>query len=110
MKFIMTSIVACLLPLSVFAEVPAIETTKIARALINNPKIVSQLKANNSDYLNDAQITEVKPGVFEYTLVFTRQCFCEPSTATVSILEDLTPTYAHGPIKYSSSMKIKTEK
>ena len=87
---------------------PNHETTQITRALINNPSLVQKLKANNSTNLVDVEITETKPGVFQYTLVFNRQCECIPSTATLHILEDLTQTYADGPIKYTTSISIKT--
>ena len=107
MKLILTSIAAILVSLSAFAGVPSQETAQVVRVLVNNADIVSQLKANNSDTLSDIQIDQVKRGVNQYTLVFNRSCFCLPSTATVSILEDLTPTYVDGPIKYTSSISIK---
>lgn len=96
-----------LLSVSAFAAQPSQETFQVTRALVNNPKIVTQLQANNSANLVDMQITLVKPGIFQYNLVFNRQCKCAPSTAYVKILEDLTPTYYDGPIKYTSSITIK---
>lgn len=93
---------------SALAARPVDETSKVVRALVNNPEIVQQLKQNNSPHLEDVQISTVKSGVFQYRLVFTRQCECIPSTATVSILEDWTPTYSDGPIQYASSIEIKT--
>ena len=107
MKILITSIVTALLSLSAFASAPSQGTAQIVRALVNNAEIVRQLKANNSDTLSDVQISEVRQGVFQYNLVFNRSCECSPSTATVSILEDLTPTYADGPINYTSSIFIK---
>lgn len=108
MKLFFVTIVALAISTSALAASPNEETAKVARALVNNSNIVQQLKTNNSANLVDVQITEVKPGVFQYSLVFNRQCECVPSTATVSILEDLTPTYTDGPIKYTSSIDIKT--
>jgi hypothetical protein len=107
MKMIL-ALCAVLVSMSAFAAAPSQETAQVARALINNTDIVKQLKDNGSANLVDLQITQVKQGVFQYNLVFNRQCECVPSTATVSILEDLTPTYADGPIKYTSSISIKS--
>jgi hypothetical protein len=91
-----------------FAEAPSQETAQVARALVNNSEIVSQLKAGGTTDLADVKITTVKPGVFQYTLVFKRKCECVPSTAVVSILEDVTPTYMDGAIEYKSSVQIKS--
>jgi hypothetical protein len=94
--------------LSAFAGAPSQELAQVTRALVNNPDLVSQLKANNSANLADVKISQVRPGVIQYDLVFNRQCECVPSTASVSIVEDLTPTYADGSIEYTSSIKIKS--
>ncbi len=107
MKFISTALLTVVLSTSALAAAPSPETAQLVRALVNNADILSKLKANASDHLADLQITQIKQGVFHYNLIFNRQCECLPSTATVSILEDLTPTYVDGKIKYTSSISIK---
>lgn len=113
MKTFLTLVCVTLMSVSAFAEfpVPMVEpseqTVRVVRALVNNPDIVSQLKANRSDTLSAIQILEVKHDVFKYTLIFDRSCFCSASRATVSILEDHTPTYTDGAIEYTSSISIK---
>ncbi len=101
--FILTS---ALMPIKALAEVPSREAIQIARILINSPEIVTQLKANFSDHLAKIEIKEQERHVIRYHLRFVRQCECIPSTAEVTIIEDLRPTEVDGPAKYSSSIKI----
>jgi hypothetical protein len=95
-------------PLFSFANAPSLEVTQVTRALINSPQIVLQLQKNNSSHLSDLKITTLGQGVFQYDLIFIRNCECIPSTASVRIFEDLTPTYYDAPALYSSTIKIKT--
>jgi hypothetical protein len=96
-----------LAPVSALAGTASPETIALARALVNNSDIVTQLDKAGTDYLQQYETTTVKPGVTQYKLVFTRQCMCIPATATVDILEDVTPTYRDGAIEYKSSITIK---
>lgn len=106
MKTLMTLITSLFASVSLMAMTPSRELVQVTRALVNNPSIVAQLKKNNSDHLSDYKIKAIKQGVYQYELVFKRQCECMPSTATVTIIEDLTPTYSDGAIKYQSSVAI----
>ncbi|MES3039087.1 MAG: hypothetical protein V4736_14365 [Bdellovibrionota bacterium] len=106
MKSVLVTLASLAVSVSAIAGAPSAETARVTRALINNPGITSELKKNNSANLVDVQITEVKPGISQYNLVFVRQCECIPSTAKVSIFEDITPTFADGAIKYSTSIEI----
>lgn len=90
------------------AAQPSDQTMRVARILSSNPEIAQKLGNNISTHLVNVEMKEVKPGVFDYKLVFIRSCECIPSTATVTVLEDLTPTYADGPIEYSWDIEIKT--
>lgn len=93
---------------SVFAKEPNRELMQITRALINNPDIIQKLNKNNSSNLSEYKVTAIAQGVYKYDLVFTRKCHCIPSTANVSIIEDMTPTYADGAPKYKSTIRIKS--
>jgi hypothetical protein len=91
------------------AEVPTRETMQVARVLINSPEIVQKLKANISEHLTNFEVKELERGVLRYNLRFVRQCECLPSTAEVTIIEDLRPTEIDAPAKYTSSIKITRE-
>src|SRR4051812_39695117 len=98
----------CLMFVSVSASAdPTQEMRQMTRALINNVDIVKQLKENETSFMGQFKMTEVKQGVFQYDFVFSRSCECMPATATVSILEDMTPTYSDGAPEYKSSIQIK---
>lgn len=86
---------------------PSRELEQITRALISNPNIVQQLNKNNSPHLSEYKIQAVGQGKYKYDLVFARKCHCIPSTAFVSIMEDMTPTYADGAPRYKATIKIK---
>ena len=107
MKALLTLAITLLTSYSISALTPSRDLAQVTRVLVNNPTIVNQLKKNNSDHLSDYKITALKPGVYQYDLVFTRQCECIPSTALVTIIEDMTPTYADGPIAYKATILIK---
>jgi hypothetical protein len=106
MKFLFLA----LLPLSAAAAAPSAETLAITRALVNNSAIVAQLDKAGTDHLSELETTELKPGVNQYKLVFTRNCMCIPATATVDIVEDVTPTYRDGAIEYKASISIKQQR
>ncbi len=91
-----------------FADTPSAELVKVTRALINSPEIIAQLNKNNSAHLDDVKITAVDESVFQYELVFVRNCECIPSTATVKISEDLRPTQYDGSAIYKSTIEIQT--
>lgn len=93
---------------SATAKQPSRELEQITRALISNPNIVQQLNKNNSPHLSEYKIQAIGQGKYKYDLVFTRKCHCIPSTANVSILEDMTPTYADGAPKYKATIKVKS--
>ena len=107
MKTQILAILIALSPFSALAETPSKDLFQVTRALVSNPEIVNQLHKNNTAALVDVKMEEVSRDVNRYQLVFHRNCFCQPLTATVSILEDLTPTYRDGPIKYTSSVDFK---
>jgi hypothetical protein len=109
MKTFSATIILSLISALASAATPSDQTAKVVRALVNNPNIVSQLKASGADHLTDLQIKETKPGIFQYNLVFERICHCAPLKSTVRILEDVTPTYADGLIKYESSISAGPE-
>jgi len=88
------------------AETPSRELMQITRALISNPNIVQQLNKNNSPHLSEYKVKAIGQGVYKYDLVFVRKCHCLPSVAKVSIIEDMTPTYADGAPKYKSSVRF----
>ena len=107
MKALVTLAITFLASYTLLAITPSRDLAQVPRVLVNNPAIVNQLKKNNSDHLSDYKITEIKPGVYKYDLVFIRQCECLPSTAAVTIIEDMTPTYSDGPIAYKATILIK---
>ena len=107
MKNLITLLVLVLTSISALAVMPSRELSQISRVLVNNPTIVDQLNKNNSAHLADYKITSPKYGVYQYDLVFKRQCLCLPSTALVTVIEDLTPTFADGAIKYQVTVTIK---
>jgi len=107
MKYLMLA--ALLTTASAFAAPPSAETHQVTRALLNNSDIVEKLQENNSTNLIDVEISQEKPGVNNYRLLFNRACFCLPSSALVRIREDMTPTYRDGPIEYRSSIEIRNE-
>lgn len=88
------------------ASTPSTEVRQVARALINNPDVTRRLKENISDVMTNLEITEVSRGVFKYQMRFIRHCECLPSTADVTIIEDMRPTEVDAPPKYTSSIKI----
>lgn len=102
-----TLFLALLISSPALASQPSPETLRVTRALVNSPEIVAQLHKNNSDFLTGVEITELKPSVTQFELVFERNCFCLPSIAKVSITEDLTPTHHDAPPIYKSSIVIK---
>lgn len=105
MKSLLVSlIVGFVASVSVAASTP--EATTVARLLVNNPQVVAQLKKNNSTHLEDMKAEQVKQGVVKYTLTFIRSCHCMPSTATVTIVEDMTPTYRDGSPEYVAKVVI----
>ncbi len=106
MKSLIVSMIFSLLASVGFAS-NSPEATLVARLLVNNPDVVAQLRNNNSSHLKEWNSERVKQGVNKYTLTFERRCFCKPSTATVTIVEDLTPTYADGAPEYTSQVVIK---
>jgi hypothetical protein len=94
---------------SAFAKAPSEEMALVARALVNNPEIVAKLSQKNTAGLTDFEITQPKEGFYQYKLKFSRiLCECLPATAEVDILEDLTPTYHDGAIRYTSSVKFRS--
>lgn len=110
MKNILVTTALTLASIAVMASAPSAETAQIVRVLFNNDEIMNQLKDNRSTQLSDLQIIEVKKGVLQYTLTFKRVGFDMPSTAIVSIVEDVTPTFADGAIEYQSSVTFKDGK
>lgn len=109
MKFVITAIMALFVSIIAFADAPSRETALVTRVLLNNTEIVRDLQKEGISNLFDVMIVEVVPGINQYYLKFNRQCECMPATAEVTITEDLTPTYADGPIKYTSTIVIKKE-
>jgi hypothetical protein len=107
MKTLLFVVPSLLLASATLASQPSAELRQVTRALINSPDIMAKLKQNGSFGLSDIQITEPTHGINKYVLIFSRECNCVPSTATVNITEDMTPTYADGSPKYESSITIK---
>lgn len=101
---------ALLISNSVFAAAPGDETARVARVMVHIPEIVQQLHDANTDSLRDVQITETQHGVTDYVLTFERSCFCLPATATVTVNEDLRPTFSDGAPIYKSSVEIKKQR
>lgn len=107
MKLLVVTLLTLSSWVSLAAE-PSRELAQITRALISNPNIVQQLNQNNSTQLFEYKVKAISPGIYKYDLVFKRQCHCIPSTANVTIMEDMTPTYADGAPKYKATIRIKT--
>ncbi|MGE4234181.1 MAG: hypothetical protein AB7F43_12705 [Bacteriovoracia bacterium] len=82
------------------------EGREIVRAFINNPQISEKLR---EEYVEDVlRMTKqvLEPGVTKYE-VYARSCpTCLPTSAFVTILEDMRPTYADGAIEYEVSIFI----
>jgi hypothetical protein len=105
MKTILFSLVTLLSSIS-FAETTD-EARTVARLLINNPSVTSKLTEKGIDSLYTVKTESIKQGVSRYTLTFARNCECVPAKATVTIVEDITPTYYDGLPQYTSSIEIK---
>jgi hypothetical protein len=105
MRLILFSL-ATIASFSVFAVQPAAETKALVKALLNSPNVVNQLQVNHIDTLNVMTVTAISDGITQYDLVFNRSCECLPATATVKIVEDLTPTWRDGLPKYDSKVDI----
>lgn len=108
MKIVKLVLAVAVSALCVFAKEPSRELMQVTRALVSNPDIVQQLSKNNSSNLSDYKVTAIAQGFYKYELVFTRKCHCIPSTANVTIMEDMTPTYADGAPKYKATIRIKS--
>lgn len=91
--------------LSSFAA-PAPETEVVSRLLVNNPDVVVKLNKANIKAITDLKAEAVKPGVTKFTLHYERSCFCVPAIATVTITEDLTPTFSDGAAVYEANVEI----
>ncbi|MGE3681560.1 MAG: hypothetical protein AB7G93_07510 [Bdellovibrionales bacterium] len=105
MKTAFLSLIMVLAPYA-FASAPTADAQNVARLLIHNPDVASQLSQANTDRMTDLQAVEVERGVTDYTMVFERSCHCIPATATVKIREDIRPTFADGAPEYTVSVEI----
>jgi hypothetical protein len=108
MKIVKLVLAISVSAMGVFAKEPSRELMQVTRALVSNPDIVQELNKNNASNLSEYKVTAMAQGVYKYELVFTRKCHCIPSTANVTIIEDMTPTYADGSPKYKTSIRIKS--
>ena len=91
----------------VFADTtPKMETIRVANVLLGNPKAMAELNQANVSVV-DYTISEVEQGQYTYTFELDRRCFCMPKPGTLIINQDLRPTYADGPIKYSYELTWK---
>ncbi len=91
---------------SVFAAPISDEVATLNRILMNNPEVVTKLSNANIMGLNDMTAKTIRPGVTKYVLRYGRHCHCLPANAIVTVLEDLTPTYADGPAVYQTKVDI----
>ncbi len=91
---------------SAFAAPVSEEVAALNRILMNNPSVVTKLNKANIKGLTDITTKTIKPGVTKYVLNYGRDCYCIPASAVVTILEDLTPTYADGAPKYEAKVVI----
>ncbi len=82
----------------------------IANALIGNPEIIARLR---EDALTSHRVTKqlIQAGVTEYVIHVSTCAMCNPGKAkkgSVSIVEDVRPTYMDGPVEYTVSFNIKS--
>jgi len=80
----------------------------VANAFISDPSIGERLR---EDRLTAGRVTwqVIQPGVTEYVLHVHTCAMCDPGKAksgSVSITEDVRPTYMDGPIEYAVSFNI----
>ena len=79
------------------------EALRVANAILDNPQTVVQLK-NEGVNIVDYSIVEAGNGVNTFTFNVDRTCFCMPKPGTLTIVQDLRPSFADGPILYTSSL------
>lgn len=84
----------------------ASDTGRIAKVLINSPKLVTILNLYNVDHLRVFKVEEVKEDLNRITMSYSRVCECEPANAEVVVLEDLTDTYPDGAPIYDVSINV----
>jgi hypothetical protein len=77
----------------------------IANALLRNPEATVKIDKENLSIV-DYTVSDVKSGVKKYTFRLARTCFCMPKDGGLTIIEDITPTFADGPIKYTVQLVI----
>jgi ribosomal protein L1 len=103
MKFLLAATML-ILSINVFADSASkAEAIQVANMLINNAELVSEINKENTGIL-DYSVVTVKPGVQTFTFNLGRICMCMPKPGTLTITEDVTPTFSDGPIDYSTKL------
>lgn len=105
MKIMLIAILLTL-SLSSIATTVTPDVEVMSRILVRNPDVSAKLNTANITSLKSIETKSVKMGVTTYTLTYHRICECVPAKAVVTILEDLTPTYADRLPVYKSSVEI----
>ncbi len=79
---------------------------RIVMALIANPEVGERLREEYLTEVGNMTGQQIQPGVTQY-LIQVRTCGnCMPRSGTVTIIEDMRPTYMDGAIAYDVSFQI----
>ena len=81
----------------------------IVMALIANSDIGERLRKEGFSHVGRMTRQQVQPGITEYVIRVGTCGNCRPISGTVTITENMRPTYNDGPIAYSFSLQVDTE-
>jgi hypothetical protein len=93
-------------PVETGPVVDLVDGQQIVNALIANPGIVERLR--KEDLIQAGRMTrqQIQPGVTEYVIRVGSCGNCQRKSGTVTITEDMRPTYMDAAVAYKISLQI----
>ena len=104
-SFILSVLLLFSFNLSAGEAEPTSDTLKVANVLVDNADTLVKVKAKNLSVVS--YTTEsLGQGKTRYVFKLDRTCFCLPTAGVLTVVQDMTPTYADGPIAYEVDLQI----